>query len=197
MRPIVIGQSRPSARGWPCYSVLLGLFVMISAAGQATDFSPASGANAAWDGEQDSHSLARPKGKVAPDAGSGGVGRIALLYRKSCARCHGTDGRGSMSRASLPEIPDFSAAAWQCQRSNAQLRATILDGKGYGMPGFADKFDDSTCRDLVAFVRAFGPAQSARESAVEELERRFQELKRELFSLQRQLDELAGLARRP
>ena len=49
-------------------------------------------------------------------------------------KCHGADGTGSPARGLLDEIPDFTSVTWQAQRVDAQLLASILDGKGSGMP---------------------------------------------------------------
>src|SRR5262245_43410547 len=58
------------------------------------------------------------------------------LYRQHCAKCHGEDGKGGPARSSQPTIPDFTDTAWQARRSDAQLLAAILDGKGDEMPSF-------------------------------------------------------------
>src|SRR5438445_592196 len=61
------------------------------------------------------------------------------LFREHCVKCHGADGTGSPARDRLPEIPNFTDPAWQARRSEAQLLASILDGKGKEMPPFRDK----------------------------------------------------------
>jgi mono/diheme cytochrome c family protein/uncharacterized membrane protein len=90
------------------------------------------------------------------------------LFRKHCAKCHGADGTGKKSRGRLPEIPDFTQTAWQAQRNDAQLTASILDGKGDDMPGARGKLGPEQARGLVAYVRTFAPrpatpAQQERE----------------------------------
>jgi cytochrome c553 len=87
-----------------------------------------------------------------------GQAESAGVYQKSCAKCHGTDGTGKPARAIDPEIPDFSAAAWQKRRTDAQLLVSILDGKGSSMPTFRGKLNDKQARGLVAHVRSFAPA---------------------------------------
>jgi uncharacterized membrane protein len=72
-------------------------------------------------------------------------------------RCHGADGTGGRARDSLPEIPDFTAIDWQGRRSDAQLLAGILDGKGPEMPPFRAKMSEEQARGLTAYVRAFAP----------------------------------------
>jgi mono/diheme cytochrome c family protein len=63
-----------------------------------------------------------------------GVSGARELFRKRCVKCHGEDGTGSKSRGHLPEIPDFTQAACQARRADAQLMASVLDGKGSEMP---------------------------------------------------------------
>jgi mono/diheme cytochrome c family protein/uncharacterized membrane protein len=79
------------------------------------------------------------------------------LYRKHCVRCHGTDGKGKLARRRL-KVPDFTAASWQARRSDAQLLASILDGKGDEMPGWRGKISKEQARGLVAHLRAFAAA---------------------------------------
>ena len=49
------------------------------------------------------------------------------------------DGTGNKARGRLPEIPNFTDAGWQARRDDAQLMASILDGKGDEMPPDAGK----------------------------------------------------------
>jgi uncharacterized membrane protein len=72
-------------------------------------------------------------------------------------KCHGADGTGSPERDRLPEVPDFTSAAWQARRSDAQLVASVLDGKGEEMPPWRGKLSEGQARGLVTYVRAFAP----------------------------------------
>jgi mono/diheme cytochrome c family protein len=108
-------------------------------------------------------------------------------FRRSCAVCHGGDGRGAEARASLPEIPDFTAGAWHRARTDSQLVVSVLDGKGSGMPPFRDKLSREQVRGLVAFIRSLGPsrpAPAARPSS-DDFEARFQQLLAEFEDLRR------------
>jgi hypothetical protein len=86
-------------------------------------------------------------------------------------KCHGSDGTGSPARDRLPEIPDFTKSSWQARRSDAQLLASILDGKDE-MPSWRDKIGEEQARSLVAHVRAFapnlGPAKGASPRPLEQ-----------------------------
>jgi mono/diheme cytochrome c family protein len=110
---------------------------------------------------------APPKGSVSGqpglDRGSVPIGhRTAAaheLFLKRCVKCHEADGTGRKSRDRLAAIPDFTKAAWQARRSDAQLMASILDGKGDDMPSWRGKISQDQARALVAYVRSFVPSK--------------------------------------
>ncbi|MGO9600431.1 MAG: c-type cytochrome [Isosphaeraceae bacterium] len=82
---------------------------------------------------------------------------IVELFQKRCVKCHGADGTGNEARDRMAEIPDFTRASWQAQRSDPQLLASILNGKGDDMPPVRGKISEEQARGLVAYVRAFAP----------------------------------------
>jgi uncharacterized membrane protein/mono/diheme cytochrome c family protein len=79
------------------------------------------------------------------------------LFRQHCVRCHGADGTGSEARRRLPKIPNFTDTSWQARRSDAQLLASVRNGKGKKMPSGRGKFSEEQARRLVGHVRAFAP----------------------------------------
>jgi mono/diheme cytochrome c family protein len=82
------------------------------------------------------------------------------LFDSICGRCHGSDGRGGVPSAEGQPAPrNFCDAAFQADRSDADLKNVILHGKG-PMPPFAALFDDSQATLLVAYVRSFNPKKS-------------------------------------
>jgi len=122
------------------------------------------------------------------------------LYRQYCLTCHGTDGRGSEIRASMPTIPDLTNPTWQETVSNPQLMASILDGKEALMPSFRGRVTEDQAQDLVAFIRAFGPVRGApttREAAPGDYAERFRQLQDQWDELQKQLQELSKPPRKP
>jgi mono/diheme cytochrome c family protein/uncharacterized membrane protein len=81
---------------------------------------------------------------------------VEQLYLRDCAKCHAANGCGSTEcRGLFPETPDFTDASWQIRRSEGQFLASILNGKGKGMPAYRDKISEDQARDLGAYVRAF------------------------------------------
>jgi mono/diheme cytochrome c family protein len=109
------------------------------------------------------------------------------LYRLNCARCHGKDGKGAEVRERFAEIPNFRDESWQEERSDAEFRASIVDGKGTHMPGFGVQLTDEQIRSLVDYVRGFDSTPRKRGSAsASDFEERFRQLQEELRELQKQ-----------
>ena len=115
-------------------------------------------------------------------------------------KCHGADGTGSQTRSLLSEIPDFTSAPWQQQRADAQLMASILDGKGSDMPPQRGKISEEQARGLAAHVRGFAPTrekpgqgeQAGRVMAsFAERYRRLQEQQEELRRQYRELSQVS------
>ncbi|HWS87603.1 MAG TPA: cytochrome c [Pyrinomonadaceae bacterium] len=80
--------------------------------------------------------------------------RAESLFRQSCARCHGLDGRARTELGELTGAPDFADAAWQEGRSGQRMRASIAHGRG-GMPSFKDRLSPGEIASLVAYIRGF------------------------------------------
>jgi mono/diheme cytochrome c family protein len=114
-------------------------------------------------------------------------------YKRFCVSCHGSDGRGSPSRAKTPEIPDLSTQAWQLRASDAHIRVIINEGKGKNMPGFRDRLDSAQVRNLVALVRSFGPAATVESTGgiSTDFDRRQKQLQGELEKVKQQLQSMA------
>jgi mono/diheme cytochrome c family protein len=83
--------------------------------------------------------------------------RESPLFRRFCVRCHGDDGTGNDARDESPQIPDFTDEDWQSRRTDRKLEVSILDGKGTGMPPHRDHVSQDQVRELVAYIRSFGP----------------------------------------
>jgi hypothetical protein len=59
----------------------------------------------------------------------------------------------------MPAIPNFTSQAWQDKRNNVQLTISILDGRGTGMPSFAERVSREQASELAAHVRSFAPVK--------------------------------------
>jgi mono/diheme cytochrome c family protein len=145
-------------------------------------------------GSQASPSSAAPATRMVPEASR----REAAdgVYRLSCRKCHGGDGKGSSMRELLPSIPDFTNPHWQEGTSKAQLTASILEGKSTHMPAFRSKLGTTPVDELVAYVRAFVPShRDPSEPHSEDFEKRLTDLQREFDELRRTYRELSSSPR--
>jgi len=79
----------------------------------------------------------------------------AALYAAKCLVCHGKDGRGIPSWRAKGQ-PDFTDAAWQKSRTNAQIAEATKNGKGKSMPAFKAKLTDEEIAAVAVRVKAFG-----------------------------------------
>jgi len=83
--------------------------------------------------------------------------RAKQLFDSTCAKCHGSDGRGGVPFAEGQPAPrNFCDAAFQASRSDEELKRVIKSGKG-SMPPFAALLDDAQVDELVAHIRSFDP----------------------------------------
>jgi mono/diheme cytochrome c family protein len=117
----------------------------------------------------------------------------ATIFRQYCFVCHGLDGKGTNARTVLPPIPDFTNAAWHRERSDAQLRVSILEGKGTLMPPNRGRVTDEQAVDLVAFIRTFGPAKlltSKTQTADSEFGKSFRQLEEQFNQLAKELQKI-------
>jgi mono/diheme cytochrome c family protein len=117
---------------------------------------------------------------------------IRGLFQRTCTACHGADGRGTALRVQFPRIPDFASTKWQEGRSDAQLTASILEGKGKAMPAFGGKLGEVQVRELVTHLRSFAPAAPRSISGTSDFYRRYLELRKEMDDLERQYRALSG-----
>jgi mono/diheme cytochrome c family protein len=81
----------------------------------------------------------------------------AELFAAVCGRCHGPDGRGGLAEPGKPAPRNFRDAAFHAARSDGDIRAVIVNGKGGAMPPFGATFSAAEIDGLVARVRSFDP----------------------------------------
>jgi mono/diheme cytochrome c family protein len=94
-----------------------------------------------------------PPSKPAPPATAAGMTPVQI-FRAYCVACHNVDGKGAIVRSAMPDIPDFTQAAWQASRKDAELSGSILKG-GKFMPSMKDKLTAADADTMATFVRAF------------------------------------------
>jgi mono/diheme cytochrome c family protein len=80
----------------------------------------------------------------------------ADVFGSYCFLCHDRTGRGNPEiRQAMPELPDFTAVAWQEAHKDTDLAQSILLGKGKFMPPMAEKLGVVDVKIMVSLVRAF------------------------------------------
>jgi mono/diheme cytochrome c family protein len=131
---------------------------------------------------------AKPRPNAASAEMVGRLNAVTRLYRQYCLTCHGVDGKGTEMRPGMPTLPDFTGPTWQEAKKEGQLAGEVLDGKGSLMPAFRGRVSADQAGDLVAYVRAFGPARtSGAKPSASDFERRFLKLRQEWDELDKQL----------
>lgn len=96
--------------------------------------------------------------KPAPDAASG-----ERLFSMTCARCHGADGAGGLPLFDGGPSPrNFRDHAFHASHTDEQIKLTIVNGKGVGMPPFGTTFTDAQLDSLVAHVRGLDPEKKGK-----------------------------------
>jgi mono/diheme cytochrome c family protein len=131
--------------------------------------------------------LVAPSGELAARIRIG-----SNLFQQYCIICHGPDGTGRIMRGSMPVIPDFTSPAWHKSKEDAGLLASILNGKGTLMPANSGRITEEQARDLVAFIRAFGPARPIGQGPVTDtqFEKSFRQLQQQWEALEKELQKL-------
>lgn len=88
-----------------------------------------------------------PDGTTSPEASA------KKVFTQTCAKCHGTDGRGDTENGETLGVPDFTDAAWQEGASDKRLIVSVTHGRG-GMPAFEKRLSKEEIAALVAYVRS-------------------------------------------
>ena len=78
------------------------------------------------------------------------------LFNRSCALCHGTDGRGALQGPNLNAAVHDAALVARRVRTSGDVSSGTYDGLTGGRMPFwaADRLSDEELRDLIAFLKA-------------------------------------------
>lgn len=68
------------------------------------------------------------------------------FFDRNCAECHG-DGTGGSG-------PDLTDNEWLCGGSDAQIFATVSNGRPGGMPSWSSDLKDDEIWKIIAFIRS-------------------------------------------
>lgn len=74
------------------------------------------------------------------------------LFAKSCASCHGKDGRSKTFKAKFNHARDLTDPQWQASVSDERMANSITNGRGK-MPRFGKKMSEAEIDSLVLYVR--------------------------------------------
>ncbi|MDP9121345.1 MAG: cytochrome c [Acidobacteriota bacterium] len=85
----------------------------------------------------------------------------AGLYKGSCARCHGIDGKGDRRSVNLYPRLDLTTSPLIQKRARGAVYQRISEGYG-PMPGFAHRFDQDEIGSLVDFTLRFAQQKAGR-----------------------------------
>lgn len=100
-----------------------------------------------------STSCTKSEAAVSPQEGR-------TLFATACARCHGPEGNGGLPLYDGGPSPrNFHDHGFHRERTDEQLKLTIQNGKGTGMPPFGTTFTDAQLSALVSHVRSFDPGK--------------------------------------
>jgi mono/diheme cytochrome c family protein len=77
----------------------------------------------------------------------------AQLYAKTCASCHGNDGRAKTIKGKLKHARNLTEGEWQEKVSDERIFNSIMNGKGK-MPSYAKKLSQEQIESLATYVRA-------------------------------------------
>lgn len=82
-------------------------------------------------------------------------------YEKTCASCHGKDGKGATKAGRKAGVKDLTDKAYQTTFTDAEAFTAIKDGMKdesgkEQMKPFGDKLTDEEIKELVAYIRTLG-----------------------------------------
>jgi cytochrome c553 len=86
----------------------------------------------------------------------------SVIWTKTCAACHGKDGKGNTKMGRKVDVKDYTDPKVQADLTDEKgikaLKEGIKDDKGKErMKAYGDQLSDEEIKSLVAYVRAFKP----------------------------------------
>jgi len=100
-------------------------------------------AETAWAGNQPP---AKPEVTCPYTGDAAAIAEGKKLFDRNCAECHG-DGTGGSG-------PDLTDNEWLCGGSDAQIFATVSNGRPGGMPSWSSDLKDDEIWKIIAFIRS-------------------------------------------
>lgn len=86
----------------------------------------------------------------------------SVIWTKTCAACHGKDGRGETRMGRKAGVKDYTDPKVQAdltdEKAVKSIKEGIKDDQGKErMKAYGDAYSDDEIKSLVAYVRAFKP----------------------------------------
>jgi mono/diheme cytochrome c family protein len=84
------------------------------------------------------------------------LGRGRRIFQRTCAGCHGPDGRGGQRLGLVRPPRDLTRVEFHAQVTDEQLRQVIRTGKGQ-MPAFGGLMGDEDLSHVITYIRSLPP----------------------------------------
>ena len=119
------------------FVMMFGVFLssLLAAYGHITE--------TAWAGNQPP---AKPEITCPYSGDAAAIAEGKKLFDRNCAECHG-DGTGGSG-------PNLTDNEWLCGGSDAQIFATVSNGRPGGMPSWSSDLKDDEIWKIIAFIRS-------------------------------------------
>ena len=104
-------------------------------------------------------------------------------FQRSCAACHGSDGRGGEMRDSLPSIPDFTSGTWHGRAPIPSWSSACSTARGPGCRRSGISCPASRPATWSPSSGRWAPRRGGRRRASDDFEARFQQLLTEFEDL--------------
>ena len=80
-------------------------------------------------------------------------------WEKSCAKCHGADGKGQTTMGKKLKVMDYTDPKMQAKFTDEEAFKVTKEGKKEGdktlMKAYKDDLSDQEIKDLIGYVRKF------------------------------------------
>lgn len=89
------------------------------------------------------------------EANEESAGRGKAIFEEQCVACHGETGKGNKELGA----PNLTDAIWLYGGSKADIRETVVTGRGGVMPAWTGRLDEVTIKQLALYVHTLGGGQ--------------------------------------
>ena len=95
-------------------------------------------------------------------AGTARAEDASVIWTKTCAACHGKDGKGQTRMGRKVNVKDYTDAKVQADLTDDKAIKSIKEGikddkGGERMKAYGGQYTDDEIKSLIAYIRAFKP----------------------------------------